>query len=223
MSVLHGSPHNPIVGTPYEHFTDAAHRAGELGGLGLVTAPIHHMPGLLTHICCHFLDILPLPYVSKTVNLRSTLTNSQGPRVKEKERCLSVEEALQPFRGEGVFPKSRNSPWSGLWLCWGSASSFWRGCWDEGRWPTAAGDVGGSLSFQCCLLSIHMAPGALFQTCLLAQKGAGPSFTEIRSTYTWPKPQKWWRDAGWFKPGPPTLRSWCGGGGLFCLLENQVL
>ena len=93
--------------------------------------------------------------------------------------------------------------------------SSWRGCWDEGRWAHCSRGCGEACHFNVVCYPSTWPLGPYFQTCLLAQKGAGPSFTEIRSTYTWPKPQKWWRDAGWFKPGPPTLRSRRGGGGLF--------
>lgn len=66
-------------------------------------------------------------------------------------------------------------------LCFGSP---WRGPWEEGSWGGRDEKCGEGCHFHAVCYPSAEPPGTYFRTCLLAQKGAGLTFTEIRSTYS---------------------------------------
>lgn len=166
----------------------------------------------------NFLHTLLLSLISKSVGSSGSINSdySKGLRVKAKEGWMSVGGGLCSLSVENAF-----FPRAGKFLKWPLAlqrlcfiSSWW--ClWDKGSWAGCMGGCGEGCHFNVVCYPSTRPLGPYFQTCLLAQKGAGPSFTEIRSTYTWPHPQKWWRDACRFKPGPSTLQEWRWGGDFF--------
>ena len=143
------------------------------------------------------------------------LTNSQGLRVKEKEGCLSVEEALQPFRG-GVFPKSRKSPWSGLWLRRGSASSLLdvvAGTWGDG--PAAAGDVGKAVISMLSVIHPHGPWGPIFRLVCLPRKGQAQVSQKLEAHTLGLSHRNDEEMQAGSNQGLPTLRSRPGGGKTF--------
>ena len=98
--------------------------------------------------------------------------------------------------------------------------------WLLGRGETGPLQQGmwGSLSFQCCLLSIHMAPGALFfRLVCLPRKGQAQVSQKLEAhTLGLSHRNDEERQAG-SNQGLQHSGAGVGAGDFFCLLENQVL
>lgn len=135
-----------------------------------------------------------------------------------------MEEALQPFRGEGVFPKSRNSPWSGLWLCRGSASSLLDVvAGTRGDGPAAAGDVGKPVISVLSVIHPHGPWGPIFRLVCLPRKGQAQVSQKLEAhTLGLSHRNDEERQAG-SNQGLQHSGAGVGVGDFFCLLENQVL